>query len=502
MSSLVAVTPQNTLFNSHAGLLGTRRSELPIGGKIRPGIKVLTPKARRDTRALKIYEAGVQAGKEFDTIEAEVRTAVPGIGGVLMPTNLPYFTVWDRDFSMPEVTRLLLLKYGEDRGDGAGHQLYRFPVIFPADDPDLILPHAMRCWGSSQLKYWSEYAADGTLMCKQYVPIAVVGGKRETKLFGGRKTMPRPENQGVCDPEKCREYQKEECKLNGSVRFFIPGIPSIHAFELPTTSWYSLSAIRETLMNVARSRNGRVSGYLHGAHTFWIAKRLKLVPRITEEGKVVRDPQWLIVLEGDVDMGALLLEHSDAHGRLERADATAAALSEGLVIDGEAALVGGTDSPGAPRSASPAADDAGPSLAEEDDATAIKRLRAEIHEALGPLAVPVAAFKVFMVSETQDAQWSVNRAALEKAKLLVTTEGNGADLVGRITNAMRFEVQERLLSLQVPVDVFTLYIAKRVHEERWDTQLPHLVKSLEVIDEYQGKAKELIDLMNTELDLV
>jgi hypothetical protein len=189
MSNLTHLAQVTSLFNNHAGLLGTRRIDLPVGGKIRPGIKVLTPKASRDERAVRIYAAGTETGKYFDTIEAEIRAAAPGLGGPLMPTNTPYFTVWGRDFRMPEIARLILEKFGEDRGDGAGRQLYRFPVIFPADDPDMILPHALRCWGSGQLKYWSEYGPTGALTCRQYVPIKVVDGKREFKPFGGRKIV-------------------------------------------------------------------------------------------------------------------------------------------------------------------------------------------------------------------------------------------------------------------------------------------------------------------------
>lgn len=494
MSSLAHVPPVNSLFNNHAGLLGSRRHDLPVGGKIRPGIKVLTPKASRDERAAHVYADGIAAGKDFDTIEAEIRSAVPALGGPLMPTNTPYFTVWGRDFGMPEIAKLILEKFGEDRGDGAGRQLYRFPVIFPADDPDLILPHALRCWGSGQLKYWSEYNPTGALTCRQYVPIKVVDGKREVKPFGGRKTMPREDNGGRCDPEQCREYQADECKLNGSLRFFIPGIPSIHAFELPTTSWYSLSNIRKTLENIARNRGGRVSGYLYADRTFWIAKRLQPVSRITKEGKAVRELKWLIVLEGDVDMGALLLEHSAGQERLARADTAAAALNDGTIIEGEATTAdtrAATEEPAGP----------GPVLI-EDDATAIKRLRSEVHRALMPLNVPPLAFTTFMRVETSNEKWGFTRTDLERARaLLDQAQPAPGELVGRITNSLKFEVKEQLITEQVPHDVFTQFMARRVQDERWSSQLPHLCKALEVIAEYRGRGPDLIDQMNTKLGL-
>ena len=56
--------------------------------------------------------------------------------------------------------------------------------------------------------------------------------------------MMREDDSCACDLWHCREYQADECKLNDSLRFFlIPSIPSIHAFELPTTSWYSPTAL-------------------------------------------------------------------------------------------------------------------------------------------------------------------------------------------------------------------------------------------------------------------
>jgi hypothetical protein len=308
--------------------------------------------------------------------------------------------------------------------------------------------------------------------------------------------MPREDNRGVCDPEHCREYQADECKLNGSLRFFIPGIPSIHAFELPTTSWYSLSNIRKTLENIARNRGGRVSGYLHADRTFWVTKRLQPVSRITREGKAVRELKWLIVLEGDVDMGALLLEHSAAEARLARADNTAAALNDGTIIEGEAT----------PRASASTATEAAAepgSVLIEDDAAAIKRLRSEVHQALTPLGVPPLAFTTFMRVETSNDKWSVSRGDLERAKaMLEQAQPAPGELVGRITNSMKFEVREQLITEQVPDDLFTRYVAKRVHDERWSSQLPHLCKALEIIAEYRGRGAELIEQMSTELDAV
>ena len=61
---------------------------------------------------------------------------------------------------MPEVADLILQKFCEERDDGV-RRLYRFPVVFPADVWQSIMPHALMCYGASQLKYWSQYSPDG-----------------------------------------------------------------------------------------------------------------------------------------------------------------------------------------------------------------------------------------------------------------------------------------------------------------------------------------------------
>ena len=78
-----------------------------------------------------------------------------------------------------------------------------------------------------------------------HVPRAGADGRhrrRAIRIFGGRKTMLRQDNGGVCDPEPCREYQNRQCNLSGRFIFFIPGINSISAFELHTNSFYAMNA--------------------------------------------------------------------------------------------------------------------------------------------------------------------------------------------------------------------------------------------------------------------
>jgi len=60
-------------------LLGRTAPRIPVAGRIRAGIKVLTRRAAENERVRAIYERGVEQGKSFDTIEREIADAVPDL---------------------------------------------------------------------------------------------------------------------------------------------------------------------------------------------------------------------------------------------------------------------------------------------------------------------------------------------------------------------------------------------------------------------------------------
>jgi len=285
---------------------------IPTAGKIRAGIKVLTQKAAALPRARELYEQGVAAGQTFDQIEQAIVAALPALKHPLVPRNVPWFTVRGQDFPNPALAQQILDAYAEDRGEG--RHLYRFPVVFPSDQWQTVMPHELAAWGTHEKRYWSEYADDGrTRMCMCHAPVPMLpSGKRALRLFGGRKTVPRAENGGRCDPEACAEYQSRQCNLSGRFLFFIPGIRSISAFELHTNSFYAMNAAIQKFQTIAFMRGGRISGFLDRERTpFWFGKRLMEVAHIDEQGQAVRVPQWIIELEAPVDVTALLREGED-----------------------------------------------------------------------------------------------------------------------------------------------------------------------------------------------
>jgi Recombination directionality factor-like len=318
-------------------LLGQGTVRIPAGGKIRAGIKVLTKKAAEHPKAKEIYERGVAANHSFETIERAISEAVPELKTPLIPKNVPWFTVRPDDFPNPGIAGEIMAAYGEDRGDGT-NRLYRFPVVFPADMWQAVMPHELVAWGANEKKFWSEYAPDGRVRyCKCYAPVPMdPTGKRAIRIFGGRKTTLRQENGGLCDPELCREYQNRQCNLSGRFIFFIPGIKSIGAFELHTNSFYAMNAAIQKFETIAFMRGGRISGFLDAKRTsFFITKKLKEVPHIDEAGRAVRVAHWIIELEAPIDVTALLRANEEDETAIVNAS-QAARMLEGTWPVGEA----------------------------------------------------------------------------------------------------------------------------------------------------------------------
>src|SRR5262245_56193488 len=325
-------------------LLGRGALRIPTAGRIRGGIQVLTKTAAANQKAKEIYERGVLNDRPFEEIEKDIINAVPELKAPLTPRNVPWFTVRPRDFPNPALAKEILRLYGEDRGDGKT-RLYRFPVVWPSDHWQVVMPHELAAWNASGKRFWSEYTQDGeTRLCMTYAPVPVDRAtKRAIRVFGGRKTQPRKDNDGVCDPERCPEYQRRECNLSGRFVFYIPGIPSLDAIELHTSSWYAVGDAIEKFKAISFMRGGRLSGFLDGKQaTFYLTKTLKEVSHI-DEGRATRVKQWIVTVEAPVDVTALLA--APAETVLADADAAievlqgAATHANGQVIEGEATRV-------------------------------------------------------------------------------------------------------------------------------------------------------------------
>ena len=349
-------------------LLGQGPARIPTGGRIRAGIKVLTRKAAAQPKAQAIYEQGVAAGQSFDQIERALAEALPELKTPLVPRNVQWFTVRAQDFANPQIAGQILEAHGEDRGEG--RRLYRFPVVFPADRWQTVMPHELAAWGAHEKRFWSQYSADGRVRhCMTHAPVPVDDtGRRTIRLFGGRKTVPREGHGGVCEPEVCRDYQQRQCNLSGRFLFFIPGIRSISAFELHTNSFYAMNAAIRKFETVAFLRGGRISGFLDRQRTpFYLSKTLMEVAHIDEHGRAVRVPQWIIDLEAPVDVCSLLRQNEDIEATLVQAHQASQILQgDRRMVDSGSATAGvaetSTSSSGLPSSAEAAPVDGPPTL--------------------------------------------------------------------------------------------------------------------------------------------
>jgi len=287
-------------------LLGERPASLTVGGTIRGGIMVPSQQAKANGPLMRAYETAVAAGTPYQKINADLRKQFNLDGNPLYPVNTPYFVVRPGDFATPEIAGRLLDLYGEDKGEGL--HLYRFPIILTVDSWLQVIPHQFSCYTARQRVYWSEYGADGTRYCLTRIPVEPdPRSRRIPKVWGGRESVLRNSNEGICEPKNCPEFRAGACKLTGQILFFVPRIPGISALQVKTTSIYSLAQIRDQLNTVAFIRGGRISGLHQGNPIFYLTKKRQTISRVDPKtGEGTRVEQILINLESTLNIAALM----------------------------------------------------------------------------------------------------------------------------------------------------------------------------------------------------
>ncbi|GLC94746.1 hypothetical protein Tamer19_41540 [Cupriavidus sp. TA19] len=321
-----------TDFNQPRSLIEERPARPPIIGKIRPGIKVLTKRAKENDQAVKIHDAGLARGDSFEDIGDEIERKTK-LRNALVPKNTAWFTCRSSDFTNPATADEILQKYGEDRGDGL--KLWRFPVIFAFDDWLANMPNQLKVWGTRGLQYFSEYGTDGKRYCKMYTsPEVDQRGQRAKRLFGGRTIILRQDDaipDGVCDPHQCPQYQERKCNLSANFLFAVPEIKGLGLIELPTNSIYVLQKAYAAMQTVALARGGRLAGL-----QFWLSKKAVEITRIGDDGLPMRQEQMLTMLDAEIDMGALLDGADQVAPALDAASQAVALLEGTNVVAAEA----------------------------------------------------------------------------------------------------------------------------------------------------------------------
>jgi len=280
--------------------------QVRLGGKIRAGIKVLTKAAQNNSKAVAIYNEGVEKRQKFTDIEKRIKDAT-GLPNPMFPRNTPFFNVAASDFGMPEIAALIVDTYGEIREHSDKKQLYRFPVVFHSDDLNEVYPNQFKRHGFEP-HYESHYGEDGERYCR-YLP--TVSDEQAAQIRARRiKKVPRREKvvRGVCDPGSCHEFGQGQCKFRGRLLFYVPGIPTTGMLGMETSSeyaaegiWSDLERIRDALGTIPRWNPNKP-----GAPIFWITKSLEPRTYFDEHGKKQSGFQWVPKLQADIDIGALL----------------------------------------------------------------------------------------------------------------------------------------------------------------------------------------------------
>lgn len=263
-------------------ILGQGQYRQRKNGIMRPGIMVL--KSGCSSADQEIYAAMVKDGCDWDEIDKHLGTD-KNKKSKLIPKNVDYFTIHPKDCANPADVETLHRLYADPDG-----KLRSLPVWFPVSEWWNILPHSLRCFSTNGLKYHSVIRS-GVMSCEFPIPT-----KKGTRTFGGREWGVRP-----CEPEKCSEFQKGECKFGGVVQFYIPGVKGVGMWALPTTSWYSLMSIKSTL-DVVNKLLGRCSGLMDGKAFFRLRKVEETIYRSNDDGSRVKTKQFIVVLDTDLDM--------------------------------------------------------------------------------------------------------------------------------------------------------------------------------------------------------
>ncbi len=292
------------------------RARPSYAGVIRPGVRRLTKTAREHTRAKEILEIFNRADlgeMRFEEAQKEIEKRT-GLANAMHPSNASYFSVFATDFTVPEHARMLVEKYGEDRGEG--RRLYRFPVVFPTIDIDRILPGGFRR-SKGDPAYFSTQGNDGVRYCTYHEHLSPdqIQDQRRRRII---QVRPEPKIRGQCDPGKCTEFAEGTCRFAGDLTFYIPGIPIGGLLKLTTGSEYASEAI---YMELARIKEvlgtiPQVHPFDPGMPPFMMAKELQ--PRTyydQRSGERKRAENWVPILVPAFDMGALV---SGASPLLER----------------------------------------------------------------------------------------------------------------------------------------------------------------------------------------
>jgi len=110
------------------------------------------------------------------------------------------------------------------------------PVMFPADDLELVAPQWYKCYSYSQGLICK---GDGK-HCKRKVDTA-------TGDFANRDTKEWVLSDGICEPEHCPMIGSKQCRKMMSLLFILHEVPGLGVYQLDTSSFYSIVNLNSQL---------------------------------------------------------------------------------------------------------------------------------------------------------------------------------------------------------------------------------------------------------------
>jgi hypothetical protein len=110
-----------------------------------------------------------------------------------------------------------------------GEQPKELPVMFPADDIELIAPQWFKCYSYSQGLICR---GDGK-HCRRKVDT-------ETGDFANKDTRKWVMTDGSCEPEHCPMIGSKQCRKMMSLLFILHEVPGLGVYQLDTSSFYSI----------------------------------------------------------------------------------------------------------------------------------------------------------------------------------------------------------------------------------------------------------------------
>ena len=276
-------------------------------GVIRTGIKLPTKATRENQRAMELYQRGIAAHEKFDTIEKNIQEACK-IKYPLAPNNPAFFYVNRENFRNPAAADEIIEKYGEDRGDGKGRQVYKFPITPCSDIPTKFLSMRFNAYkGLDGKSYHSEYVGD-RLMCMTLPDIVADGDDKAKRM---RKMPRKPITVRECDPDNCAHFGNRKCKQLIEFKCYIPGTTA-GLISFSTSSEYAGKGIFLEFKEIVETL-GFIPRLFNGEPVFYIAKELRQTSYVNDNGELVTGMQWTATLIKNIDMAKLVAIQQDRH---------------------------------------------------------------------------------------------------------------------------------------------------------------------------------------------